>query len=113
MPVHLKASPLIDQFNEAKSHGDRADILLRAPVRLLCQYRDLFIAGCERTGFRVGADYVATLHVSLDVVRGRDGEIPEHLRMMIEASASALRAMAKSARRRQQPEGDKRDGGGR
>lgn len=98
MPVHSKVSPLIDEFHDARTHAERADVLLRAPIRLLCRYRDLFITGCERTGFQVGADYVATLHVSLDAVRGRDGEIPEHLRQMIEAGATALRTMAQSAR---------------
>ena len=98
MPALSKVSPLIDQFHDAKSHAERADILLRAPVRLLCRYRHLFIAGCERTGLQVGADYVATLHVSLDAVRGRDGEILEHLRDLLDAQAAALRAMADAGR---------------
>lgn len=94
MPVLSKVSPLIDEFHAARTHGERASILLRVPVRILCRYRHLFIAGCEKTGLQVGADYVGVLHVSLDAVRGPDGEFPEHLRKQIDSAAAALRAMA-------------------
>lgn len=94
MTALSKVSPLIDQFHAAKTHRERADTLLRAPVSLLCKYHELFTRGALNAGFVIGAEHIVTLRTAQNATRTADGTFPVHLDRPLQAQLICLRRIA-------------------
>jgi hypothetical protein len=65
--------PILDQISGARSHAERAALLLACPRWYLAQEEALLRQMLNVAGFSEAADYVSVERVALASVRGRDG----------------------------------------
>ncbi len=75
----------IQQLSDCRSHGERADWLLTAPLSILARYEMTIRNRLLIAGFREGVDYLEW-ELARFRARRRDGEMPwtnEHTRVVM------------------------------
>ena len=88
----------VTAFADAQSHGERADLLLRMPLTVMCDCRAVLEQTCRATGFAPGADYIRETVGALRARRGADGTFPDDLESRIAATARPLIEFAEAWR---------------
>lgn len=61
--------PILRAMHDARSHADRAEVLLSCPIIIMIKYRSVLESACERSGFVPGIEYLICFYAALHETR--------------------------------------------